>query len=66
MADAAFRKFLLIILDDEKGISEEAFELIKEEAKTRGCEDIVDAVETFNGRVFINEDFAEAELAKEA
>jgi len=63
-SDAAFRKFFLTILDDGQGISEEAFDLVKEEMKTRGCEDIVDAAEVVDGRVFINEDFAEAEMAK--
>jgi len=63
MSDQAFRKFFLIVLDDSQGISEEAFELIKDEMKSRGCEDIVNAVESSSGRVFINEDFAEAELA---
>ena len=62
-SDAAFRKFCLIILDDGQGISEQAFELVKEEMKSRGCADIVDAAEVFNGRVFINEEFAETELA---
>jgi len=62
-SDAAFRKFILIILDDSQGISEQAFELIKDEMKSRGCEDIVAAAEVFNGRVFINEDFAETAMA---
>ena len=49
-----------------RGISEEAFETIKDDMKARGCEDIVDAVEVCNGRAFINEDFAESELASQA
>ncbi|MEI6808105.1 MAG: hypothetical protein WCN95_05235 [bacterium] len=65
MSDTSFRKFFLIVLDDGQGISEEAFEQIKEEMTSRGCEDIVKATEVINGRAFINEDFAEAEMAKE-
>lgn len=65
MSDVAFRKFFLIALDDGEGISVEAFDVIKDELKSRGCEDIVNAAETVNGRVFISEEFAETELAKE-
>ncbi len=65
MSDVAFRKFFLIALDDGQGISDEAFALIKDEMMTRGCEDIVKAVEKYNGRVFISEEFAETEMAKE-
>jgi len=64
MSDQAFRRFFLVVLDDSHGISGEAFEIIKDEMTARGCEDIIDAVEASNGRVFINEDFAEAELAR--
>lgn len=65
MSDKAFRKFFLIVLDDGNGISAEAFETIKDDMKARGCEDIVEAVEVCNGRAFINEDFAETELASQ-
>jgi len=60
----AVRKMALLLLDEENGISKKAFELLSGMLVETENEDILDAVDMTEDRVYIGEDFAEEELAK--
>ena len=58
------RKMALLLLDDNNGIDIEAYETLSEILAETCNGDILIAVEVSENSVFINEDFAEEELAK--
>ncbi len=62
MNDKDLRELALLVLDDENGISEEAFNKLSSLLEDIGCADILVAVDSSEGRFYIGEDFAEEKL----
>ena len=60
----AIRKMALLLLDDESGISLEAFRFLHDMLSKSGNEDIIEAVDATESRAYFGEDFAEEMLAK--
>jgi len=60
MNEYKMRKIALLLLNEQNGIAEEAYELMKRNLDA----DIVSEVKVDKGRAFIGEDFAEAALAE--
>jgi hypothetical protein len=57
MTNPELRKLATLLLDDENGINEEAYnELSAHLSKEAVNEDITNAVEAMEGRFFLNED----------
>ncbi len=53
------RDLALALLDDDDGISEEAYTILQEMLAETGNGDIMDAVESTEGRFFISEEARE-------
>ena len=58
------RKLALLLLDDEHGINEKAYEELAAALVDSGNEDVLQAVDGADGRYYIGEDYAEEELSK--
>ena len=52
----SFRNFAITLLDDEYGVNESAWNLLKEKLNNIGASDIVDKVVYVGQRYFLNED----------
>jgi hypothetical protein len=50
------RDLALALLDDDNGISEEAWAILQEMLEESGNGDIMDAIDSAEGRFFISED----------
>ena len=64
MDKIAVRKMALLLLDDENGISMEAYNFMSVLLSETGNEDILDAVDATEGRAYVGEDYAEEEILK--
>ena len=60
----SIRKLALLVLDDENGISTEAFKHLSTLLVLTNNEDIIGATDVTEDRAYIGEDYAEEELAK--
>ena len=59
------RQFALVALDDPKGISSDAYDILLQILKASKNEDICNEVDIAKGRVFLSdEDYADKELEK--
>jgi len=58
------RKMALLLLDNDNGISKDAYGYLSAMLIETGNEDILDAVDITEGAVYIGEDYAEEELGK--
>lgn len=58
------KRFALNVLDDEHGINEKSYNILRTFLQSAGFNDIVEAVDIFEGRAIIGEDDAE-EMIKE-
>jgi hypothetical protein len=62
MKNEDIRELALLVLDDENGISEEAYNKLSGLLQEAECADILEAVDATDGRFYIGEDFAEEKL----
>jgi hypothetical protein len=62
MTNDDIRELALLVLDDENGISEEAYNKLSGHLAEAECADILEAVDATDGRFYIGEDFAEDKL----
>jgi hypothetical protein len=60
----ATRKMALLLLDDDNGISKQAYGYLSAMLIETGNDDILDAVDLTDNRAYIGEDYAEEELDK--
>jgi hypothetical protein len=60
----AVRKMALLLLDDDNGISIEAYGFLSGMLVETGNDDILEAVDVTEQRAYIGEDYAEEELDK--
>tara|TARA_R110002126_G_scaffold253231_3_gene396275 strand:- start:1384 stop:1635 length:252 start_codon:yes stop_codon:yes gene_type:complete len=56
------RKLAILVLDDEHGIAESAYNQLVDMLVNNECQDILDAVDGSDGRYYIGEDVAEQML----
>lgn len=64
MGKMAVRKMALLLLDDNNGISLEAYGFLSTMLVETGNEDILEAVDVTESRAYVGEDFAAEELTK--
>lgn len=60
----SMRKLAILLLDDDNGIKNEAYQTLSIMLVESGNDDILDAVDMTNNRAYIGEDYAEQELLK--
>jgi hypothetical protein len=58
----AIRELGILLLDDENGINKDAYDKLHTMLMESGSEDILNAVDSCDGRFFIGEQFAEEQL----
>ena len=64
MGPKAVRKMALLLLDDDNGISKEAYAYLSAMLIETGNEDVLEAVDMTYTKAYIGETFAEEELNK--
>ena len=56
MTDGLVREFTIRLLDDDEGINEQAWELLQQILHENGEDDIVDWVDSADGRFYLKHD----------
>jgi len=62
MTNKDIRELGLLLLDDENGINEKAYDKLAGMLADAGCQDILSQVDAIDGCFYIGEDFAEEQL----